>query len=287
MEKKAKELNLFHNNDGVIRVPFLVKGTIIAPPEMDREQIEAAFKETDRDTLYLKLPGAQLIREPVIDRRALKYTGEYLYQIMPPVDGRELIETDMDKLAQGLYALTVEDILDYLDSLSSVLGRNRTLLADLCETCRLTTGYPEAFLEAWFASLSGSLDRETARAMINNELSLWGRPGSDFLNGWVESPSCVMPGTTFCLAQRVFGEGRINLQPPDRSLVRAMPTRQLHITAGNAPDVPVISALRAILTKSAAVIKLPSGAIPTGSLLALAAAAAEPDHPLTRNLSVV
>jgi hypothetical protein len=69
--------------------------------------------------------------------------------------------------------------------------------------------------------------------------------------------------------------------------VRAMPTRQLHITAGNAPEVPLVSTLRAVLTKSAAIIKLPYGATLTGALFALAAFAAAPEHPITKNLSMV
>jgi hypothetical protein len=72
-----------------------------------------------------------------------------------------------------------------------------------------------------------------------------------------------------------------------KSYVRAMPTRQLHITAGNAPEVPLISALRAVLTKSAAVIKLPYGATLTGALFSVAATAAAPEHPITKNLSMV
>jgi hypothetical protein len=66
-----------------------------------------------------------------------------------------------------------------------------------------------------------------------------------------------------------------------------MPTRQLHITAGNAPQIPLISALRAILTKSAAVIKSPYGATLPGALFSIAAYCAAPDHPITQNLSMV
>jgi hypothetical protein len=51
--------------------------------------------------------------------------------------------------------------------------------------------------------------------------------------------------------------------------------------------VPIISALRGLLTKSAVTIKSPSGAILTGALFALAAAAAGPGHPFTRHLSIV
>ena len=66
-----------------------------------------------------------------------------------------------------------------------------------------------------------------------------------------------------------------------------MPTRQLHITAGNAPEIPLLSATRMILSKSVGVIKSPADAVLSGALLALGAAAALPEHPFTRNLSVV
>jgi hypothetical protein len=66
-----------------------------------------------------------------------------------------------------------------------------------------------------------------------------------------------------------------------------MPTRQLHITAGNSPLIPLFSLLRAVWTKSPSVIKLPGGAVMPGSLVALAAATSAPDHPLTRHLSMV
>jgi hypothetical protein len=120
-------------------------------------------------------------------------------------------------------------------------------------------------LDGWFATLHTSFCREAARRMIDSELSYQGRPGGDFLDGWVEA----------------------NAGEAVDAYIRAMPTRQLHITAGNAPEVPLISALRAVLTKSAAVIKLPYGATLTGALFAVAAAAGVPDHPITQNLSMV
>lgn len=287
MEEICSRFNLFHNHGGVIRIPFLIQGKPVFPPEMGREEIESAFGDADKDTLYRKLPGAQIIREPVIDRQHMKNTGEYVYQVLPLVSGRELIETDFQKLVRGPYALSVEDILDYLSSISDALNRNDKLLREVRETCRLTAEYPDALLDAWFASFSSALDREEARSMIDHELSLWGKPGTEFLNGWVEVPSSIMPGLTAALGQGIFNKTGEFSSGKEKTLVRAMPTRQLHITAGNAPEVPVVSALRALLTKSSAVIKLPSGAVLTGSLFALAAAVAQPDHPLTQNLSVI
>ena len=91
---------MLRNNNGVIRVPFLIKGKIIAPPEMDKAKIEAAFADAEKEVTYRKIPEAQLIREPVIDRVSLKYTGEYIYQVLPLIDFRDLIETDIDKLVR-------------------------------------------------------------------------------------------------------------------------------------------------------------------------------------------
>ena len=51
--------------------------------------------------------------------------------------------------------------------------------------------------------------------------------------------------------------------PPKRRL-RAVPMSQLHITAGNSPVVPAVSALRALATKGPLTVKLPSGALVAG-----------------------
>jgi len=286
MKKLCIKHDLLRNNGGVIRVPFLVKGRLAVPPEVRLDEIKTAFSQADKNTTCVKLSEAQVVREQVIDRRTMKYTGEYIYQVMPRVNGAELIETDIDKLANELYNLSVEDILEYLESILSTLLANNRLAVRVREICRLTSEFPDAFLDGWFASFHSTFNRKAARQMIDNELSFWGKPGSDFLNGWVEAPARVSWGLLPLYAKGLFGRSMAVPRQNGKALVRAMPTRQLHITAGNAPEVPLISALRAILTKSAAAIKLPYGATLTASLFSLAAAAAEPAHPLTRNLSL-
>ena len=52
------------------------------------------------DSGYVKLPQAQLLREPVIDPATLRYTGEYQYQVLPALDPLELIEMDFERLQQ-------------------------------------------------------------------------------------------------------------------------------------------------------------------------------------------
>ena len=222
--------------NGIIHIPFLIKGRLITPPKLDRNQIEKAFGSVDVDDTYVKLSAAQIVRERVIDRKTMSYTGEYAYQVMPPLKAEDLIEKDFDRLTETLYSLSVYAILDYLDKILDYLCKNRKLISRITQLYSMTSEYPDALLEKWFASLTTMINRENARQMIDAELSYDGKPGSAFLNGWVK----VKDGAGY---------------------IRAMPTRQLHITAGNVPEVPIISSLRAVLTKSAAVIKLPYGAI--------------------------
>ena len=43
------------------------------------------------------------------------------------------------------------------------------------EMSRLTTDFPDEFLESSFASIYSSINRETAGQMIDSELALWGK----------------------------------------------------------------------------------------------------------------
>ena len=287
MEKICQQHHLLLEEGRVIRVPFLVKGKLALPPEMSRDEIESAFSQVSQDATYVKLPNAQLLREPVIDRGTMKYSSSYLYQVLPPVNPTELVETDFDNLVRGPYALTVEDVLQYLRVISDVLQENWATVDRVRQLCSRTTEHPDVYLDGAFASLQSGLDPQAARCMIDNELSIWQIPGSKFLDEWVKVPADVIPGLVPLLVQSLPGRDSATLRPPGKTCIRAMPTRQLHITAGNAPQVPMISALRLILTKSAGVIKSPYGATLPGALLSLAAITAAPDHPLTQNISVV
>jgi hypothetical protein len=287
METICQQYRLLYNDDGVIRVPFLVKGRLVVPPEFTRAQVEAAFAGVDANTGYVKLPQAQLLREPVIDPHTMRYTGEHQYQVLPALDPAELIEMDFERLQCGPYALSVAEVLEYLSKVSAHLQAGWATLELVRELCARTSLHPRPYLDGAFAALLVGLDTQAGREMIDQELGVWGRPGSRFLEGWVELPGQVLHGLVPFLAQGLPGGENAAAQPQAKTLIRAMPTRQLHITAGNAPQVPLISALRLILTKSAGVIKFPFEATLPGALLSLAAYAAAPDHPLTQNLSAV
>lgn len=285
MEELCKPHGLLEDDGGIVRVPFLVKGRLVAPPALTKDQIKAAFAHVDAATTYVKLDQAQLLREPVIDRASMQPTGESMVLVLPQVNPLALLERDVDALVRGPYALSVDDILAYLQAIVDTLAAQSATVDRVRELCRRTAPYPDIFLDGAFAEFELGLDVPTARAMIDRELAAWQRPGSAFLDGWTELPGEVTPGIAPLAALGL--PGAPNLPQAAPVCIRAMPTRQLHITAGNAPGVPIVSALRGLLTKSAVTVKSPSGAILTGALFAVAAVAAAPDHPLTRHLSIV
>ncbi|HUT55569.1 MAG TPA: acyl-CoA reductase [bacterium] len=279
MKKICGELGLFADEGAeVVRVPHLIKGRVVAPPEMAANDVIDAFTSAPAEATYIKAGPALLVREPVIDRKSLHATGRYLYQVFPAVGPDDLIERDLDGLVSGLYALSFAEIEDYLRSLIAGLDSGRETVERIRRISLRVSAFPDAYHDAAFMSFPVLLDPAMGRAMVDNELAAWGLKGSSFLDGWVQVPASIFPGLVALLAGKA--------PAPAPACLRAMPTRQLHITAGNSPAVPVVSALRAMLTKSAAAIKLPYGATIPGALLALLMAAAAPDHPITKNFSI-
>lgn len=68
--------------------------------------------------------------------------------------------------------------------------------------------------------------------------------------------------------------------------VRAVGTRQLHITAGNVPVVAALTIARAALTKSDCLIKSPSNDPLTANAIVRTMIALDANHPLVRHLAV-
>ncbi len=281
----CRQHDILVDDRGIVRVPLLVKGQIVAPAPITRDQVDAAFAGGDAATGYARLDGMQLLREPVIDRTTMLPAGEHRVLVLPQVSPLALLERDVDALVRGPYALSVDDILAYLQAIVDTLTGDSTTVEQVQELCRRTAPYPDVFLDGAFAEFEMGLSAEGACTMIDSELAAWQRPGREFLEGWVEVPGDVAPGLAPLAALGLPGADGLSQAAP--VALRAMPTRQLHITAGNAPGVPIISVLRGLLTKGAVTVKSPAGAILTGALFAVAAAAAAPEHPLTRHLSIV
>jgi hypothetical protein len=274
------DAQLLPTRDQVVYLPFLLKGCLCWPPLLDQATIEAAFARLPSDQHYLQLPEAQVVREQLIDRTTMQWQTQYRYLVLPIVDSLSLIETNAAQL-EALAAVSSADLLAFLAQVSTTLQQQSALLHQIRTLVGQTATLPDAFLDVLFQALLIGLDPQAAAAMIDRELALWGIVGRRFLDEWVAVPGAPLPEIVTLLDSQPHGSAAAP------TCLRALPTRQLHITAGNAPTVPIVSALRLLLSKSAGVIKLPAGALLSGALFAMAVQRAAPEHPLTRNLSVV
>ena len=295
IEELCREHDLLTlGEDGVIRVPFLVKGTLRIPPVVGMEKIREAFSEKEKATgkppkavTMVRLEDSQVVREPVMNRETMRTTDEFVYQVLPAFDPEELIERDFDRVVEELYNLPLEEVLDFMGKLSSALSGCTDLLESLQEVWRRTATVADLYINFSFTSLGYLLNPDSAREMVDSELSSFGIQGSRFMDDWVQVSDNSMDGLSEQLCPTEKKETSGDCESPEKMYLRAMPTRQLHLTAGNAPAIPIISTGRAISLKSPAVIKSPYGATLGGALVSLAASAVAPDHPSVRNLSIV
>ena len=272
-----------------------MKGRLINPPTVGLDAIIRAFAVLDERRgcadpyqSYLAIGDAQVLRHREIDRQAMLGTGRWIYTVMPKIDAKELIELDMDGLANELYSISHESVLEWLSLISAALERETDIVARVRDLDRMTSEHPDAFGDAAFVAFMSLLSPENATASVDAELSQHRYPRSALARrvGRGSRPP-RMPGPVHVVGADILPDALTSELPCHKVLVRAMPTRQLHITAGNSPLVPLLSLLRAVWTKSPCVLKLPSGAVLPGGLIALIAATAAPRHPITRHLSMV
>ena len=280
--------------DNIQRIPFLIKGRIRVPDRINIDTIKQVFaaQAAERSlsaatVTHVRIGNVQVTREPVIDRVSMTNTGEYVYSVMPVFEPAEVIEKDLNMLCRDLYNMPFDGVLDLIGGIREVFAESRAFLNYLRDVTVRTAILPDKWHQAGFDTIELLLDETMARQMVDRDLSAWNIPGTHFLDGWVPlEEATVFPAPVNLMVTEIFRD-------PDKiwqsrvPVMRAMPTRQLHITAGNAPQIPFFSALRAILTKSPAVVKSPYGATMPGAMLALAMAVSRPEHPITKNLSIV
>jgi hypothetical protein len=269
----------------VVSVPALVKGKLVFPPDVSITSLRrAAAGNMARTPHRLVVEGAYVIRRPALDGSALTPTGEDRFFVFPQIEPRALIETDASSLTTELFNLPFREIADFVAALGEVVA-DPALKASALPHARATSPLDDRSLAILLEILPGLLDRDALVDAVERELGDAVATGVEYLDGWVPAPADVRSGMTSVLAGRVFGSAV--LAPAAGARVRAMPTRQLHITSGNSPLVPFVSALRAFATKGAAVLKIPYENAATATLLAAAMPVVDVDHPLTRHTSIV
>lgn len=160
---------------------------------------------------------------------------------------------------QDLQDIPFSDILDVLHLLGEKLEfDNNEYIQEAFEAGLKAANYPHAMLKNSYTMLPYVFSRESVAEIAESRI------GIDYLDGWV--PRKLQDGRT------------IN--------VRAFGARSVHIPAGNGGLVSAVTLIRNAISRSDAVIKVPSNDPLTAIALVRTLIDIAPDHPVTKHLSV-
>ncbi|MDQ4095908.1 MAG: hypothetical protein M3174_06875 [Actinomycetota bacterium] len=208
------------------------------------------------------------------------------FAVFPRLDPRELVENDVDALVRDLFQVPFARILDYLGALERVASSGDSKTRAVADFLRAVPGLNRRNVEIAALALPHLVRPDSVRAAVDRELGDAGAgSGTRYLDEWVPLDAEVRGGAAAQVAARLAsGSPEERRARPPR--LRAMPTRQLHITAGNSVMTALVSVVRAFATKGAAVIKTTVETAPAMTVLAHALLEADPGHPVVRHTSV-
>lgn len=170
----------------------------------------------------------------------------------------EMVNRDPASLVD-LYSITLEDIYAFLAELGERLNLdNNPYWREAFEVSCRSSNLSRSVLEAVYRSAPSQYRREIVSEVVETRI------GSRFLERWVPT--------------RLESGREIN--------VRALGARSVHIIAGNIPVVAMHTVMRNAITRSDAIIKLPSNDPLTAVAIARTMIDMAPDHPLTKHLTV-
>lgn len=161
-------------------------------------------------------------------------------------------------LLADLNAMPMAQIIDFLHEAGKRMAlEDNPLLQESFELALQAGGLAEPILRGVYDGLPHMFDGTSLTAQVEETI------GVRYLDGWVPADA-----------------------PHDNVRVRAVGTRQLHITAGNVPVVAALTIVRGALTKSDILIKSPSNDPLTANAIARTLIAIDPNHPVVKHIAV-
>ena len=209
------------------------------------------------------LVAPMIVRGRVIDTDLRSYDGRggrnfHFLSPDPHQHCHELPLRHPRELAD-LYELGFEDILDYLEALGSTLDlENNSHLQKALQGSYATAPTTPPIIEYSYETLRDLFRREVLLETAEKTV------GIEYLENWV--PTRLADGRS--------------------ARVRAFGSRVLHIVAGNTPVISAMTIIRNALSRSDAIIKLPSNDPFTALAIVQSMCDMAPDHPLTKHVSV-
>ncbi len=160
---------------------------------------------------------------------------------------------------KDLYEISFDEILDVLEELGKALDFDKNpYVKQAYEAALEAAPYPASMLKGSYTTLSFPFNRDFVREIADERI------GVDYLEGWVNK----------------------TLQDGRELRVRAFGARSLHIPAGNGALISAVTIIRNAITRSDAIIKIPSNDPLTATAIARTLADVAPGHPLTKHLTV-
>lgn len=204
-----------------------------------------------------------IIRGEVIDEAGIEFGGRRGGAVFTAPDVAKYLDRlplDRPSRMADLYSLSFDDIVAYLARLGGCLDMaTNGHMQEAYELSRLTSGLSDSILRNHYETIPQFFSPAATREAAENFI------GIDYLEGWVEQA----PGVNPALSVKV----------------RAFGARAVHVIAGNAPGVAAQTVFRNAITRSDAIIKMPSNDPLTAAAMARTMIEMAPDHPLTRHLS--
>lgn len=161
-------------------------------------------------------------------------------------------------LLHDLMDRPIHDIVDFLAEVGKRLRLDdNPWLQESFALALQAGGLAEPILRGVYDDLPRMFDPKGMFELVDKSV------GVDYLDGWVP------------------GDG-----PYANCRVRAVGTRQLHITAGNVPVVAALTILRGALTKSDVLIKAPSNDPLTANAICRSLIDVDASHPVTKHVAV-
>ena len=258
---------------GVVRLPALVDGNLVlAPTPAEVPAAQGRFR----------FDGGFGLRRPLLDTAGAP-TAAVQTVVTPAIPAARLGRRD-PALAAELARLPFAEVLAYIGALRETFSSCAPRLGGAARAAAAGSPAGNRRKQATVEMLEGMLDPEGVAAAVDRDLGAPAVPGRAFLDGWVPTGADAHSGLARRVAQEMLG---VPAGPPPAPALRAVPTRQLHIAAGNADVIALVSVMRALATKGQAVVKSASEAFLAATLLAVAMHELDPEHPLTRAVSLV
>lgn len=203
-----------------------------------------------------------VIRGRIIDDEDLQFGGRRGGADFTAPDVKKhakALPLDTPSALSDLYALTFEDILEYMGELHARMSfEGNRHLQEAFELARTTSGLTEPLLRRTYQMMRDCFEPAFVREFADSAV------GVRYLEGWVE--------------KRMANGALVS--------IRAIGARAVHIVAGNSPLVSSMTVMRNAVLRSDAIIKTPSNDPLTAAACARTMIEMAPDHPLTRHLSV-